>query len=206
HQPHRLSRRNRKGNPVHRTERGEIRAEFGLEVSHLQERCHRHYAPNLTMWRDFDAAPPVRHAVLAYLRVARNWLWSDHMNRKLLRSCVVGAGATVVDLGALWLMVNVFEWPATVANVPALLLGVVAQFVGAKLFAFECRSPHVMRQGGQFLLVEAGALVLNAIIFHILVTATPIPYPVARLVGSSAVYFGYSYPLWRRIFTQRQGG
>jgi len=128
------------------------------------------------------------------------------MNRKLLRSCVVGAGATVVDLGALWLMVNVLEWPATVANVPALLLGVVAQFVGAKLFAFECRSPHVMRQGGQFLLVEAGALVLNAIIFHILVTATPIPYPVARLVGSSAVYFGYSYPLWRRIFTQRQGG
>ncbi len=117
----------------------------------------------------------------------------------------MGAGATLVDLGALWLLVNVLEWPATAANVPALLLGVVAQFLGAKLFAFECRSRDVVRQGGQFLLVEAGAFALNAILFHVIVTATPIAYPVARLIGSSVVYFGYSYPLWRRIF-ERQGG
>jgi putative flippase GtrA len=132
------------------------------------------------------------------------------VNRKLVRSCAVGAAATLVDLGTLWLLVHVLGWPATAANVPALLVGVVAQFIGAKVFAFECRSPHLLRQGGQFALVEAGALALNAIVFHVLVTATPVAYPIARLVGSSLVYFAYSYPLWRRIFGpgdgQRQGG
>ena len=126
------------------------------------------------------------------------------MSRTLLRAVVVGVGATLVDLGALWLLVNIFDWPPTAANVPALLVGAAAQFVGCKLFAFECRSPRVVRQGGQFALVEAGALVLNALLFHLFVTATPIPYPAARLLGSTLVYFGYSYPLWRRIFDRRE--
>jgi putative flippase GtrA len=126
------------------------------------------------------------------------------MSRTLLRAVVVGVGATLVDLGALWLLVNIFGWPPVAANVPALFVGVAAQFVGCKLFAFENRSPRLVQQGGQFALVEAGALVLNALLFHLFVTATTMPYPAARLLGSALVYFCYSYPLWRRIFERRE--
>src|SRR5262249_37303510 len=152
--------------------------------------------PTLAWRQHFTGAP----SDLARLRMARNSLWSDHVNRRFVRSCVVGAGATLADLGALWVMVHGLDFLPTVANVPALLIGVLAQFLGCKLWAFEDRSPAIARQGGQFALVEAGAPVLNALVFHFLVTLTQVTYPIARLVGSSLVYVAYSYPLWRRIF------
>ncbi len=51
-----------------------------------------------------------------------------------------------------------------------------------------------------FPLVEAGALGLNALAFHLLVVLAAVPYLVARVLGSAAVYFVYSYPLWGLIF------
>jgi len=51
-----------------------------------------------------------------------------------------------------------------------------------------------------FAAIEAGALLLNALLFHALVTLTPAPYWAARLVGSAVVYLAYSYPLWGLIF------
>ena len=123
----------------------------------------------------------------------------------LARSAGVGLVATAVDLGALLLLVQACGLDPRVANVPALLLGVVAQFLGNKLVAFRDRSPDVGRQGARFLLVEAGALLLNAAAFHLLVTLTPLPYPAARVLGQSLIYFGYSFPLWGRIFQAPAG-
>jgi putative flippase GtrA len=118
----------------------------------------------------------------------------------LVRSAVVGIVATLVDLLALLVLVQIAGARPEVANVPALILGLAAQFAGNKVFAFRDRSPDLLGQGSRFLLVEAGALTLNAVAFHLAVTLTPIPYPAARLLGSSLVYFGWSYPLWRRVF------
>jgi putative flippase GtrA len=128
--------------------------------------------------------------------------------RTLARSAVVGIAATVVDLLALLVLVQVVGLPPEVANVPALAFGVIAQFVGNKIFAFRCRDarPRVLAaQTGLFAAVEAGALVLNALAFHLLVASLHVPYPAARLVGSSVVYFGYSYPLWGKIFGKERG-
>jgi putative flippase GtrA len=119
----------------------------------------------------------------------------------LARSVAVGAVATGVDLLALVLLVQLAGLPPEGANLPALLAGVAVQFAGNKWFAF--REPSTRRlgvQSAQFALVEAGALALNALAFHLLVVATPTPYPLARAVSSAAVYLGYSYPLWARIF------
>ena len=112
----------------------------------------------------------------------------------------MGGLATLLDLFALFVLVRLVGLPAAVANVPALLLGVGAQFVGNKYFAFQDPSRAILKQGAQFALVEAGALFLNAALFHVLVSFTPVPYLAARLVASAVVYFGFSYPLWRRIF------
>jgi putative flippase GtrA len=118
----------------------------------------------------------------------------------LAKSAVVGGVATLADLLALVVLVQVAGLPATVANVPALIAGLLVQFFGNKLFAFEDRSRDYARQGALFAAVEVGALLLNALAFHLLVTVTPLPYPAARAVGSALVYFVYSYPLWGRIF------
>lgn len=118
----------------------------------------------------------------------------------LLRSGLVGVAATVADMGSLALLVEWVGWRATWANVPALGLGVVIQFFGNQRFAFRDRSGGTLRKGGLFLLVEAGAFVLGAGAFHVLVTAASLPYLAARAAGSGAVYLGWSYPFWRLIF------
>lgn len=122
----------------------------------------------------------------------------------LLRSVLVGGLATAVDLLALVLLVQAVGLPPAAANVPALLAGVAVQFVGNKWFAFRDPSRRLARQTAQFAVVELGALALNALGFHLLVVATPTPYPVARALASAAVYLGYSYPLWGRIFGERR--
>jgi putative flippase GtrA len=123
----------------------------------------------------------------------------------LTRSAGVGLVATLLDLLLLWALVEGAGLSAAAANVPALLAGVVAQFAGNKWLAFRDRSPDVARQGAQFALVEAGALALNAVGFHLAVTLTAVPYLPARLLVSTLVYFGWSYALWARIFRPREG-
>ena len=60
-----------------------------------------------------------------------------------------------------------------------------------------------MRQGFLFLLVEAGTILLNLAGFHLLVTLTPIPYFLVRPLVTLAVYCGFSYPLWKKVFTPK---
>jgi putative flippase GtrA len=116
------------------------------------------------------------------------------------RSAAIGLAATAADLAALLLLVQVIGLPPAIANVPALLAGVAVQFFGNKLFAFRDPSPDYLRQGALFAVIEVGALLLNAVAFHALVVATPVPYWLARTMTSSLVYFTYSYPLWALVF------
>jgi putative flippase GtrA len=120
--------------------------------------------------------------------------------RSFQKSLGVGALASLADLLALVVLVDGLALDPTLANVPALLLGALIQFVGNKWFAFEDRSRAYVRQGAEFAAVELGALALNALAFHALVTLVHAPYGLARILGSALVYLGFSYPLWRRIF------
>lgn len=123
----------------------------------------------------------------------------------LAKSAAVGAVATLADLAALTLMVELAGLRPQAANIPALILGLAVQFAGNKLFAFQNRTTdRLVRQGALFLLVEAVALLLNAALFHLLVTTTSIPFPVARVAGQALVYFGFSYPIWTRLFQTRR--
>ena len=118
----------------------------------------------------------------------------------LLRSAAVGIVATGVDIGALFVLIEGLGVPAVWANVPTLLLGMAVQYVGNKYLAFGDTSPDHVRQGGLFLLVGLGTLLLSAVGFHLLVTLTPIPYGLARPLVALVVYLGFSFPLWRLIF------
>ena len=109
----------------------------------------------------------------------------------------MGVVATLADLLALAVLVDVCGLAPQAANVPALAVGVAVQFLGNKVVAFRNQSPAWLEQGARFAVVEAGAFALNALAFAAL--ATVAPYWAARLVGSALVYFLYSLPLWRRV-------
>lgn len=122
-----------------------------------------------------------------------------------VRSAGVGAVATAVDLGALALLVSVIGLSPRAASVPALSLGIAVQFFGNKLFAFADGSPHWLRQGAQFLAVEALGFTLNLLLFDLAVAHTPLPYLAARVLSTSVVYFAVCLPLWSRIFRAQLG-
>ncbi len=123
-----------------------------------------------------------------------------------IRSALVGVVATAADLGTLWLLIRGLGVPPVGANVPALLVGVTVQYLGNKYVAFRDMSRDHLRQGSRFLLVEAGTFLLNSAGFHVLVTQTALPFYAARLVVALAVYSGFSFPLWARIFRTRPTG
>ncbi len=123
-----------------------------------------------------------------------------HHALRFSRSLVVGAVATAVDLAVLTTLVQVFGVSAQWANVPSLLAGLTVQFLGNRTFVFKANKGRLSRQLGAFVAAEAGALALNALGFAALVAWSPVPYPLARLLGEMVVYVGYSYPLWHKVF------
>ena len=130
----------------------------------------------------------------AMARTPRQWI------AIAVRSAGVGAIATAIDLAALALLVSGFGLDPRVASIPALSLGIVAQFFGNKLFAFEDKSKAWARQGALFLGVEALGFIANLALFHLMVTYTPLPYLLVRVLTTAVVYFGICLPLWSRIF------
>lgn len=123
----------------------------------------------------------------------------------LKRSALVGAFATVLDLGALAVGVELLHLDPRVVTPFALGLGVVAQFVGNKLLAFRDTSRAWARQAMLFLAVEAAGYTANVALFALLSSLVPVPYLVLRLVIGSVVYFGLCLPLWSKIFRESPG-
>ncbi len=118
----------------------------------------------------------------------------------LKRSAIVGILASLADLGLLALLIDGLQMSPAWANLPALTFGLLIQFIGNKHYAFRDRSPQLLRQGSLFLAVETGAFLLNAALFHLLSPILGLPWILARALATSGVYFGFSYPLWGRIF------
>jgi putative flippase GtrA len=118
----------------------------------------------------------------------------------LARSSAVGVLATALDFGVLAMLVSGLGVPARLASVPALLIGIAAQFLGNKLIAFRDPSAAWLRQASLFLGVELLGLLSNLALFDRLVAWTPWPYLVCRALSTSLVYFGLCLPLWARIF------
>lgn len=121
----------------------------------------------------------------------------------LARSATIGVLATATDLVALAVLVSGFGLSPRVASVPALALGILVQFVGNKWFAFGDRSRDWLRQGAQFLGVEALGFVANLVLFDLAVTLTKLPYLPLRLLTTNLVYFGLCLPCWSLIFRGR---
>lgn len=123
--------------------------------------------------------------------------------RVLSRSAAVGVVATALDFLTLVVLVSGFGVPARIASLPALSLGIVAQFIGNKRFAFRDRSRAWLRQAALFLAIEALGFACNAVCFDRLLVGTRLPYVLCRVLSTSIVYFCVCLPLWSRLFSSR---
>jgi putative flippase GtrA len=122
---------------------------------------------------------------------------------ELLRAGVAGIAATVSDLATLAIFVSLLHVNARVASIPALIVGGVVNFLGNRHYAFRARQGHVGRQAVGYTAVELVALGLNGLLYDTVLRTIPGAahvYWLVRLITSHAVFLGWSYPLWRRVF------
>jgi putative flippase GtrA len=122
---------------------------------------------------------------------------------QLLRAGIAGIAATASDLVTLALLVSVLHVDPRVANVPALVVGGVVNFLGNRHFAFRARAGHVGKQAVGYTAVELVALALNGLLYDTVLRLVPAARPLywlVRLATSNAVFLGWSYPLWGRVF------
>lgn len=123
-----------------------------------------------------------------------NWL-------KLSKSAFTGIIATVVDMGLLALLVEVFSVPAIWANSVGLITGATIQFTGNKFLAFEGGKKRGLKHEILFfLLAEALSLGLNFFGFYFFMQWFKLNYIITRLIVTTAVFLGISYPIWFWIF------
>ena len=126
-----------------------------------------------------------------------------------LRAGAAGIFATGADLATLAILVSGFRVSPHVANVPALLVGGVANFAGNRWFAFRAHREPIGRQVVGYTIVELVALALNGWLFELALRLFPQAtnaYWALRLATSHIVFLAWSYPLWCFVFRPQRGG
>ncbi len=124
---------------------------------------------------------------------------------RFLKSSLVGIVATVVDVALLLVGLRVFNLNPYLAKTIALAGGVTTQFLGNRKFAFQATTGKLRRQLQWFVVVEAIAFVTTVFVFRGLLAVfrhfnVPLADLAANLASGFVVYFGFSYPLWKRVF------
>jgi putative flippase GtrA len=120
-----------------------------------------------------------------------------------VRAGAAGIIATAVDLATLSLLVSGLHMSPHVANVPALVMGGIANFLGNRHFAFRSSREPLAKQAIGYTLVEIVALALNGWLFEIALRLFPHAtnaYWALRLATSHIVFLLWSYPLWCFVF------
>jgi putative flippase GtrA len=125
--------------------------------------------------------------------------------RRFARSSLVGVLATVIDVTLLMICLRGLHFNPYLAKTIALAGGVTTQFVGNRRFAFRAQAGRLDRQLRWFVVVEIVAFVATVFVFRGLLAVfqrwtVPFADVVANLLSGSIVYFGFSYPLWKRVF------
>lgn len=104
----------------------------------------------------------------------------------------------------LFVLVAAFRVDPRLASAPALVAGGVANFFLNRHFAFRARRGHLGKQAVGYTVVEIAALVLNGVLYDLVLRLVPHAaawYWALRLVTTNVVFLGFSYPLWRRVFS-----
>lgn len=116
------------------------------------------------------------------------------------RACVVGGGATLVDVSVLTTCIRVLDIAPSKARVPALIAGASLQFFGNRTFTFRAQRGSLSRQAWFFLVFEVAALVLNWSVYRALVSHVAfVPPELLSFAGTFVVFVGFAYPMRKLV-------
>lgn len=122
--------------------------------------------------------------------------------RELCGSGVSGVAATAIDMGALVLLVE-RGMPVPAAAFVSAAAGAVVGFSLNKLVAFRDRSRVTASQLVRFGVVAVATALLMAIAMDAVAVELGVPYVVAKVICSVAVFVGWTYPAQRRLVFRR---
>jgi putative flippase GtrA len=123
---------------------------------------------------------------------------------QLLAAGLSGVVATVIDVGALLLLVGLHV-PVPLATFLAGLAGAGANFVVNKYVAFRDRSPLNLGQVARFYFVAVVTALLMAAAMKLVAVDLGVPLLVAKLGCAAVLFVTWSYPAQRRLVFARQG-
>ena len=115
----------------------------------------------------------------------------NQQNRKafwmFLKYAVVGASGTVLDVGSLYVFVDLLHIPVLVAAAMSFVLAVVNNFILNKVWTFRNNSRNVRTQFIKFFIVSVVGLVLTEICMALFVYLLDIWYIASKLITSVIV-------------------
>jgi putative flippase GtrA len=82
-------------------------------------------------------------------------------HQRFIRFCVTGAISTLIDIGILAILVEIFKWPVILSNTLSFTAAAGNSFVINKYWTFENREKKYARQMSKFFLVALVGLALN---------------------------------------------
>ena len=88
---------------------------------------------------------------------------------RFIKFAVVGASGSVVDIGVMNLLTQVFHWPLVLAGSVSFVCAVTNNFIGNRYWTYpDSRSRHVLQQLGMFFIVNAIGIAIRIPILHYL--------------------------------------
>ncbi|MDF2694781.1 MAG: hypothetical protein K0S65_3164 [Labilithrix sp.] len=119
---------------------------------------------------------------------------------RFTRACIVGGGATLVDLSVLTTCIRLLGVAPVSARIPALVAGASVQFFGNRTFTFRAQSKDMARQAKLFVVFEIATLALNWTIYRVLQPRlTMIPPELVSFLGTFATFVLFAYPARRLV-------
>src|ERR1051325_1273481 len=118
--------------------------------------------------------------------------------RRFVTSGIGGGCATAVDVATLVLLVE-HGTPVALAAFVACAAGAVVCFTMNKYIAFRDRSPVTWQQLGRFGIVAVATALLMAVAMEVVAVKLGVPYLVAKVICSAAIFVAWTYPAQRRL-------
>lgn len=111
-----------------------------------------------------------------------------------LRANISSLIATAVDYIILIISYKLFHIGLESATILGVVLGGLTFFLLAHGWVFDASGRSIRSEGIRFFFVWSGSLILN-VISTIIIAKLPIPYYIARVLGSILVFIFWNYPL-----------
>lgn len=114
-----------------------------------------------------------------------------------------GAAGTVLDVGALILLVEVVRAPVPAASFLASMAGAGLCFIANKYVAFRDHSAITFRQVATFAMVALATAIFMALAMQIVAVQLHVPYLLSKLLCAATIFVAWTYPAQRRfVFKQ----